>query len=279
MTTAHSLFPTTSFEQHSPFYAPDDSIYVDPTAQIGTHVTLSPGVRIGAYCIIEGNVTIGPRTRISSHVVIGTAQDRSVSAPMGHVIIGADVVIREFVTINCPTAETRTTEIGDRCYLMHFAHVAHDAHLEENVIMTNHAQIAGHAYIEHDALLMAGAMVHQRCRVGAYSGLAPRSGCRLDIPPYGLYTETPALFAGIHAIKLKRSGIDGESRLALKEVTKLFYHEKLSITNLLERIKNEPWGSDRHVQAFVLFIEQSARGVSRATIREHNGDLKGDFGG
>lgn len=249
------------------FFAPDDSIYIHPTAVVDPTVKLSPGVRIGPYTLVLGDVTIGAHTKIFGHVAIVPPQDLTAPVPVGPIHIGSHVVIREFATINGPTSADRATIIGDHCYLMHFTHVAHDSHLAHNVIMTNNAQIAGHVRLEEHVLLMAGALVHQRCKIGAYSALGPTAGCRQDLPPYSLFVETPALFAGLNTVRLQRINMPLESQRALKEVTRLFYGENRPLEALFEESKSAPWGADPHVQRFLTFIGESSRGVSRKTVR------------
>ena len=253
-----------AFEQDF-FYAKET--YIHPTAQVGPHVTLGSGVKIGPYAIVTGNVSIGDNTHIYSHAVIGTpAQDRSVTTPLGRVVIGKNVIIKDFVTISAATKEGGATTIGDNCYCMHFSHIAHDATLEEFVTLTNNAQVAGHVYVEKHALLMAHTMVHQWCRIGAYSALAPFSGCRQDIPPYSLYTKLPAAFTGLNRVRLQRIGAPRDSVRALQAVTRLFYREKLPFQKILDTCQERGLYDDTYVKTFLTFIEQSKRGVSRQSL-------------
>ena len=46
------------------------------------------------------------------------------------------------------------------------AHVAHDGHLGDHVILTNNVMLAGHVSVGSRAFLSGGAGVHQFCRVG-----------------------------------------------------------------------------------------------------------------
>ncbi|MGD1997632.1 MAG: hypothetical protein PVJ92_01815 [Candidatus Dependentiae bacterium] len=243
--------------------------YIHPTAYVGPQVSLGENVKIGPYSLITGDVTIDDDAHIYGHVVIGsTAQDAHTHRPMGKVIIGEKSVIREFATIDAPKSEDGITRLGAHNYCMHFAHIAHDVTTGDHVTLTNNAQIAGHAIIEDHVLIMAHAAVHQRCRIGTYSALAPFSGCRQDIPPFCLFAHQPAAYAGLNRVKLKRMQLSSESINALKRVAGLFYQEKLPLKEIQSICMTESWGTDQYAQSFIQFIADSRRGISRATVRD-----------
>jgi UDP-N-acetylglucosamine acyltransferase len=197
-----------------------------------------------------------------------TAQDTSVRAPLGQVYIGNDVVVKEFTTISAPKSMKGVTRIGDRSFLMHFSHIGHDAHLEHDVVLTNHAQVGGHAHIEHHVYLMANTGVHQRCRIGQYTALAPHSGARQDLPPFSMFIGRPGKFAGLNTFLLRREGFTSETISALKTATTWFYRDKLPTTEFAERCAEQPWSNTPAVVALLNFITNSARGISRQRITE-----------
>lgn len=253
-----------SFEQAF-FHTPDT--YVHETALIGPNVILHDGVKVGPNSVILGNTIIGKNSQIHANVMIGsTAQDTSVRAPLGTVVIGEQVVCKEFVTVSSPKSDDGVTTIGDRSYLMHFAHVGHDATLEHDVVLTNNAQIGGHAHIEHHCYIMANAGVHQRCRVGNYTALAPHSGARQDLPPYSLFVGRPGKFAGLNTFLLRREGFDIQTIHALKSVTTWFYRDNIPTADLMQKCMEHEWHTMSAVTQLITFITNSARGVSRQRI-------------
>ena len=253
--------------EHAFFSAP--GTYIHPTAYVGPDVTLGTNVKIGPYSLLTGSVTVANDVQIYGHVVIGSpAQDLGTRRPLGTVAIGAQSIIREFATIDAPSSADGVTTVGAHNYIMHFAHLAHDVTTGEHVVMTNNSQIAGHAVIENYVLIMAHAAIHQRCRIGTYSALAPFSGCRQDIPPFSLFAHQPAAFAGLNRIKLKRNNFSSESINGLKRVTGLFYREKLPLQEIQRICSEEQWGSAIPVQQFLTFLTDSARGVSRLSVRD-----------
>ncbi len=252
----------TSFEEAF-FHA--NTTYVHPTALVGPHVVLEDGVKVGPYAIITGNVTVGSGTRIYPHATIGfPAESVGTRIPHGTIRIGKDCEIREFVTVHASKYPDGETRIGDNAYIMNYCHVSHDVILEHNVVMINNVQLGGHTYVEHHAFLMANSATHQFARIGQYASLAPFSGIRQDIPPFCIFNGVPAGFSGLNSVGLRRAGFTSTSLQALKRVTTLFYQQKLGLEAIQEIIATDPLLThDTCIQAFMTFIQQSQRGVSR----------------
>ena len=248
------------------FYQTQES-FIHPTAIIGPNVKIEDGVKIGPFCVIVGNVKIGQNSKIHSHVSIGgPAQDTGTHESLGIIEIGKNCNIREFATIGASKSENGKTLIGNNCYIMSYTHIAHDVVLEDNVILINNVNLGGHVYVEKNAFLMANSAAHQFCRIGKYSALVPFSAINQDLPPFCMFNGIPAKFCGLNLVALKRAGITRDSINAIKHVAKLFYQDKLllsDIKNLIQQKSNEQWGMDKNVQSFVNFIENSNRGVSK----------------
>ncbi len=250
------------------FTSPDT--YIHPTAHVDPSVKLGSGVKIGPHCVITGNVIIGDRTMIHAYVALGfPAQVVGITKSLGTIKIGSDCQIREFATIHASRYEHGQTTIGNNCYIMNHAHVGHDATLEDHVTLINNVMLAGHTYVEHHAIIMASSATHQFSRIGAYTALAPYSGIRQDLPPYGIYTGKPARFSGLNLIGLRRAGFSVASIQALKRATTLFYRDKLLLAPLKEALAADSLTAhDSLVEDFITFIENSSRGVSRALVHD-----------
>lgn len=216
---------------------------------------------------MTGNVTIGANTRLHAHVTVGfPGQVIGLKDSIGRIEIGTDCELREFVTVHAPRSQDGVTKIGNKCYLMNFAHVSHDVILEDNVTLINNVSLGGHTYIEKNVIVMANSATHQFCRIGQFTAFAPFSGTRQDIPPFCLVSGAPAHFYGLNVIGLKRAGFSRDSINAIKHVTKLFFQDKLPLEKIIELAQQEQsWGSNQHVTTFISFIKNSTRGVSRKT--------------
>jgi UDP-N-acetylglucosamine acyltransferase len=166
---------------------------VHETAILEGVVILSPDVEIGAFCYIQGPVSIGARTKISPHVVIGTDGEHRKLGPQGKIVIGADVIIREFVAIQRGTGD-RDTSIGDRCMLMDHVHVAHDVTLAEDVTVSPNVVFGGHTRVHRGATIGIAAVTHQHSTIGAYAMVGMGSVVTKDVPPFALVCGNPARY-------------------------------------------------------------------------------------
>lgn len=265
---ALSSSSTASFANDG-FYKAEES-FIHPTASIAQSVTLGEGVKIGPYVIIQGNVSIGAHTRIHAYVSIGApAQNIGTYDSLGSITIGCHNEIREYCSIHASKYPSGSTVIGDHCYIMAYTHIAHDVQLGNYVTLINNVNLGGHSEIGDRAILMANSATHQFCRVGSYAALAPYSGIRQDIPPYGLYNGQPARFSGLNLIGLKRAGFSSELRAQIKRTTNLFFKDNYSLeafTKIIQR-DDELQNNEEiaHFLSFVTYSITQGRGVSRRT--------------
>jgi UDP-N-acetylglucosamine acyltransferase len=239
--------------------------YIDKSAIIGSNVKIGKNVKIGAFSILSGEIEIDDNSIIYPHVSIGSpAQNLDTTKSLGVIKIGKNVKIREFASIGASKYEDGKTLIGDNCYIMSYSHVAHDVILEENVTLINNVNLGGHVHVEKNAFLMANSAAHQFCRIGQFTSLAPFSAIRQDIPPYCMFSGLPGKFYGLNVIALKRAGLNSDSINSIKHVAKLFYQDKLLLTEIEKKASQETsWGQNEFVKNFINFIKNSERGVSR----------------
>jgi UDP-N-acetylglucosamine acyltransferase len=255
------------------------SVTIDPTAVVSPKAQLEPGVAIGAFTVVEENVTIGGGTVIGSHAliasgarigrecrihhgaVVGTApQDLKFRGEPTLLEIGNHTTIREYVTLNRGTAERGKTTIGSHCFIMAYAHVAHDCSVGSNVILANSVNMAGHVIIEDHVVIGGLVPVHQFVRVGCHAMIGGGFRVPKDVPPYILAGQEPLVFQGLNLVGLKRRNFSRETLDLLRKTYQILYESNLNITQALERIRREIPASDE-VNHIVEFIEKSKRGV------------------
>lgn len=188
---------------------------IHPTAIIDSTVHLGSGNKIGPYAVILGNCVIGDDNWIGPHAAIGTpAQMKGGPHPAtwfgvpadGAVVIGSRNVIREFATVHAGTSATTT--IGDDCYFMTQAHVPHDAQIEDNVTLSNSAQLGGHTIIQTGANIGLGAVIHQRSLVGTRAMVGMGAVVTKPIPPFAMCYGSPAKVRGGNVVGMQRAGVD-----------------------------------------------------------------------
>ena len=255
---------------------------IHPTAIIDPKAEIASDVEIGPYCIINGDVVIGSGTFIGPHVVIepyvtigpdcrifqfaaigAVPQSLKFEGEKTYVKIGRGTVIREFVTIHRGTGfGGGLTEIGEDCFLMAYAHIAHDCHIGRKVIMANNGTLAGHITIGDYATVGAFVAIHQFVRVGEYAFIGGASAVPKDIPPYVMAAGNKSVLHGLNSVGLKRHGFSANTISMLKKTYRLVFRIGLTQAEAVARVRAE---GDQipEVINFIEFITSSQRGVTR----------------
>jgi len=236
--------------------------YIGPFAVIGDEVTLGDRVRIDGQCVIDGRTHIGDETHLYPFVSIGLPpQDLKFAGEASETVIGRRNRVREFVTIHRGTAGGGgITRIGDDCFLMAQAHVAHDCLLGNNVLMANAATLAGHVIVDDGANIGAYSGVHQFCRVGREAYVGGYSVVVKDALPFALTVGNHAKCYGVNKVGVRRRGYSRETIAALHHAFHLLLSSKLNTKQAVERIRDEIRDS-AEVDELLSFIEDSKRGV------------------
>lgn len=239
-------------------------VTIGPYSTIGDQVTLGDGTTVGGHVVIEGGVEVGRNCRIFSHAVLGSEpQDLKFRGEKSMLIVGDGTIIREFATLNRATSGGGgKTVVGRGCLIMAYAHVAHDCHLGDGVILANAATLGGHVVIEEHAIVGGLTGVHQFCRIGAHAIIGGCSGIILDIPPYVKAQGNRARLFGLNTVGLKRRNFPPEAIRHLKQAYRLLFLSGLTTTQALERIATE-LSACAEIQHLVHFIKTSERGITR----------------
>lgn len=260
---------------------------VEPGAKIGEGVEIGPwsyigaDVEIGAYCKIGPRVTIfsytrlGEKCEVHNGAVIGdTPQDYSFVEKPSYVKIGAQCIIREYVTIHRGTKPETVTEIGDRCMLMANVHVAHNVRIGNGVILANGCCLGGYAVLGDKAFLSAQVLIHQFARVGKMAMLSGSSGFTKDFPPFCIGMGRNGI-VGLNVVGLRRAGVTTAERLEIRKAFKRLFCSESSFAQSLEQLHQE--STSVYVQEMVQFIRESKRGLAvYKKNREHRGDDEDD---
>lgn len=175
------------------------------------------GCRIGPHVVIRRGTSLGERVVVHAGAVLGgepqdTGFDPSVESG---IIVGAHTQIRELVTVNRSSKKGERTVIGEHCFLMAAAHVAHDCVVGDRVVLANAALLAGHVHVGRYSFLGGSAGVHQFCRIGESVMLGGNAAITLDLPPFTMAADRNRL-AGLNLIGLRRRGFSREVIAELK---------------------------------------------------------------
>lgn len=254
---------------------------VHPTAIIDPRAQLAPGVTIEAYAVIKGPVTIGQGTQILEHCVLQGATVIGRDCKIGpaayvgldpqhlkfvsdeanpsYLLIGDEVNVRESVRIHRSIKPGRdnATRIGDRCFIMGSAHVAHDCVLADEVILADGVLLAGHCQVGAKTFLGGGAGVHQFVRIGRLCILAGNEGISHDLPPFGAVRY--GRLKGYNAIGCRRAGMSREAITAIRGVYRRLRSHRVMPTALAAIRAELP--DLPEVREILEFIDGSRRGI------------------
>lgn len=242
--------------------APD--VVVGPYTIIGADVEIGEGTWIGPHVVIRGPTRIGRDNRIYQFASIGEAsQDKKYAGEPTRLEIGDRNVIREFCTIHRGTVQDEgITRIGDDNWIMAYAHIAHDCVVENRTVFSNGASLAGHVHMGDDTILGGFTLVHQFCRIGAYSFCAMGSGVRQDVPPYVMVAGNPAKPHGINTEGLKRRGFSAAEIQAVRRAYKALYKSQLRLDDAIVRIQALA-AQFPCIRILVDFLTSTTRGIVR----------------
>jgi UDP-N-acetylglucosamine acyltransferase len=235
-------------------------VEIGPYAVIGRDVEIGDGCRVGAHVHIDGITRIGQRTVIYPFAVLGTPpQSTHYRGGPTRLLVGADCIIREHVTVNTGTEDGgMETRIGDKCFLMTAAHVAHDCRVGNEVTLVNNASLAGHVEIGDFAVVSGQSALLQRVRVGAYAFLGGLTGLTKDLLPYCVAFETPALFRGVNLVGLRRRGFSRAAIQTIRAALRQFFADTGTMRERAERLATA-FPEDADVARIVAFVRAGER--------------------
>lgn len=234
----------------------DINVEVGPFSIIGENVKIGQNTKIDSHVVIEGHTEIGEENRIFTGAVIGSEpQDLKYKGAASLTKIGNGNTIREYVTINRATGEDEATIIGDNNLLMAYVHVAHNCEIENQVVIANAVNMAGHVRIESNAVIGGVCGIHQFVHIGELAMIAGCSRIVHDVPPYMLVEGTPSRVRLLNKLGLKRAGITSEDSKYLKKAFRILYRSGLSLEAALAELKLLP--ENKYLHHLYEFMQQS----------------------
>ena len=251
---------------------------IHTSATIGSQVKMGDGNTVGPGCVIEDGAMLGSRNRLWMNAYVGPGttlgddnqihmgavvghlpQDLAFSGKPTFTKIGNRNTIREYVTIHRGTQEGTATEIGDDNFFMANAHIAHNCHIGNKVILVNVASLTGHCVIGDQVFVSGIVGLHQFTRIGRLAMISALSAVNKDVPPYMLCGGRPAVIQGLNVVGLRRAGIAAPVREEIKRAYKLLYRDGLSVAHAIEAIEKQCASAE--VKALVAFVKESKRGI------------------
>ncbi len=254
-------------------------MHIHPTAIISDAAKLGANVRVGPYAVIEPDTVIGSDTEIRAHAVIrrfttlgssnivyegailgGEPQDLGFGGGESFLHIGARNHIREGVTMHRGTEPQSSTVVGSDCFIMAYAHVAHNCVLGDRVIIANNVALAGHIEIGERAFISGGVVVHQFCRIGRLAMVGGNSKIVQDCLPFIITDGVPARARGMNIVGLKRAGYGARQVQELKRAYRVLLRSELSLEDARARLSEE---ESSLIEELASFARSARRGFCR----------------
>jgi UDP-N-acetylglucosamine acyltransferase len=239
-------------------------VRIGPYVVIGPRVTLGEGCEVGSHAVLDGRTTFGPRNRIFSHAAIGgVPQDLKYKGEDTALEIGAGNTFREFVTVHIGTeGGGGVTRIGSGGLFMAYAHVAHDCHIGDGVILANGVTLGGHVEI-HDRAVVGGlSAIHQFVRIGELAMVGGCSAVDQDVPPFCLAMGNRVALRGLNLTGLKRAGVGRDELRALKAAYGVLFEGDRPLKDAAKEAA-ERWADVPRVRRLAEFCLTGERGVCR----------------
>ncbi|WP_024357368.1 DapH/DapD/GlmU-related protein [Leucobacter chironomi] len=187
---------------------------ISPLAFIGDGVVLGANVSIGPGAVILGPAFIGDDVWIGPGAQIGAPpemsnlrQNTAWSGDLEHsgVRIGARTVIRENAVLH--QGSYRETTIGEGCWILARAYVAHDVLIGDGTTISAGVSIGGHCIIGPRVNIGMNACIHQRRIIGAGAMIGMGTPIARDVPPYAKAFGSPARLRSVNTVGMERFGV------------------------------------------------------------------------
>jgi UDP-N-acetylglucosamine acyltransferase len=245
-----------------------EDVSIGPYCCVGADVELSPGVRLHSHVVLAGRTSIGPNTTIFPFASIGhQPQDLKYAGEDSELIVGANNIIREHVTMNPGTeGGGMVTRVGNNCLFMVGAHVAHDCAIADHAILVNNATLGGHVEVGEYAIIGGLSAVHQFVRIGAHAMVGGMSGVENDVIPYGSVVGNRAYLSGLNIVGIKRRGFSREEIHTLRNAYRLLFAQEGTMLERLDDVA-EMFADNEVVMDIVTFMRaDSSRSVCQPKL-------------
>ncbi|MBS3651347.1 acyl-ACP--UDP-N-acetylglucosamine O-acyltransferase [Pseudaminobacter sp. 19-2017] len=260
---------------------------IHPLAVVEPGASIGAGARIGPFCHVGADAVVGDRTTLMSHVVVsgattigsdctvhpqavlgGAPQSTSHKGGRTTLTIGDRCVIREFVTMNRGTDNSRgATTVGNDGLFMAYVHIAHDCSIGDNATFANGVTLGGHCDIGNSVGIGGLTALHQFVRVGDKAFVAGGSMVLGDVVPYGLASGDRAELRGMNVVGMRRAGVPRSDRLRLRMAYKTLFDRSRTMAENIELVRAEFADSPYAMQVIDFMVARGRRSFTLPPLK------------
>jgi UDP-N-acetylglucosamine acyltransferase len=218
-----------------------DGVHVGPFCYVGADVVLGDNVHLANHVSVIGVTTVGAGTRVQAFAALGgLPQDSKHKGGPTTLTIGVNCDIRESVTIHKGSdTGSGATVVGDNCFFLAYAHVAHDCIVGNNVTLTNGATLGGHCEVGDYVIIGGLTAVHQFVRIGRRAFLGGCSAVVGDVIPYGMAVGNRATLHGFNVVGLRRSGLNRSQLLSMRAAYRTLFSTERTVAENAEIVRQQ----------------------------------------
>ena len=255
---------------HSTAYVEDgailgDGVQIGPFCHVGPHVTLGSGVVLKSHSVVTGHTEVGAGCILHPHAVIGGLPQviGFEETPESRLIVGSNCVFREYATAHSGMPKFGgLTTIGDNCFIMIGAHVAHDNQIGDNVVMANNVSLAGHITVGDNVWFGGLAAVHQFSRIGRNAFIGGGAIVVEDVIPFGSVVGNHAKLSGLNMVGLKRRGFSKAQIQGIRAAYKAIFLGEGLFKDRLEQAEKD-FAKNELAMEIIAFIRESERPICK----------------
>lgn len=239
------------------------NVTIEAFATIEEDVVIGDNTWVGPNAIIMGGARIGKNCKIFPGAVISAIpQDLKFKGENTTLVIGDNVIVREYCTLNKGTVANGATTIGNNCLLMAYVHVAHDCIIKNNCILANNVTLAGHIEIDDFAIIGGMVAVHQFVKIGSHVMIGGGSLVSKDVPPFVKAAREPLSYVGVNSIGLRRRGFSEEQIKNIQDVYRILFVRGHNISKA-KKIIEATIDATPERDLILAFIKNANRGIMR----------------
>jgi len=235
------------------------NVQVGPYCVIGANVTLGDDCELMSHVVVDGHTSIGPRAKIFPFACLGQQpQDLKYHGEPSRLEVGADAMIREYMTMNTGTeGGGMLTKVGDKFVGLSSVHIGHDCILGDGIIISSATLLAGHCRIGDHVIFGGGSSIHQFARVGRNAFIGGATAVEGDVIPFGMVIGNRASLVGLNLVGLKRHNFERERIFALRAAYGKIFDGEGALRDRVAAVAAESAGN-ADVMEVVNFIQSAS---------------------